>query len=263
MPPTRTYARIRAGEVMCFAELLDELCVELDAAPWLNGRLTGRSWRRDAVRFLAPVTPSKIVCVGLNYREHIAESVGVLGALAPPADPLLFLKPSSAIVGPGEPIRYPKGVTRLDPEAELGVVIGRELRRASAAEAAEGIAGLTVFNDVSARNYQKSDGQWTRAKGFDTFAPVGPVVVCGLASEHRIIELRVNGELRQRGDTADLIVAVPELLRYISGIMTLYPGDLIATGTPAGIAPVSVGDQISISIDGIGTLDNPVAEDHD
>lgn len=263
MAPHRTYARIRAGEVTCFAELLDGQCVELDAAPWLNGRLTGRSWRRDAVRFLAPVTPSKIVCVGLNYREHIAESVSVLAGQAPPADPLLFLKPSSAIVGPDEPIRYPKGVTRLDPEAELGVVIGRELKRASAAQAAEGIAGLTVFNDVSARNYQKSDGQWTRAKGFDTFAPVGPVVVSGLASEHRIIELRVNGELRQRGDTADLIVAVPELLRYISGIMTLYPGDLIATGTPAGIAPVSVGDQISISIDGIGTLDNPVAEDHD
>ena len=263
MPPSTTYARIRASDATCFAELLDDQCVELDGAPWLNGRPTGRSWRRDSVRFLAPVTPSKIVCVGLNYRAHLAESVSVLAGQAPPADPLLFLKPPSAIVGPGEPIRYPKGVTRLDPEAELGVVIGRELKRATAAQAAEGIAGLTVFNDVSARNYQKSDGQWTRAKGFDTFAPVGPVVVAGLASEHRIIELRVNGELRQRGDTADLIVAVPELLRYISGIMTLYPGDLIATGTPAGIAPVSVGDQISISIDGIGTLDNPVAEDHD
>ena len=261
MPQSRVYARIRAGEVTCFAEWVADHCLELDSAPWLGGSPTGRRWQHAEVRLLAPVTPSKIVCVGLNYREHIAESVSVLAGQVPPSDPLLFLKPSSAIVGPGEAIVYPRGVTRLDPEAELGVVVGRPLKHASIDEATEAIAGLTVVNDVSARNYQRSDGQWTRAKGFDTFAPVGPFVVAGLESGGRIIECRVNGELRQRGDTTDMIVAVPGLLCHISSIMTLFPGDLVATGTPAGIAPVVAGDRISISIDGIGTLENYVAED--
>jgi len=199
--------------------------------------------------------------VGLNYAEHVAESATVLPAGRRPDEPLLFLKPPSAVVGPGEPIRYPAGVTRLDPEAEMAVVIGQRLRHASLEQAAGGIAGVTAFNDVSARNYQRSDGQWTRAKGFDTFAPVGPVVVAGLALEGRIVECRVNGMRRQRGDTTDLIVPVPELLRYITRIMTLEPGDVVATGTPAGVAPVSVGDRIAISVEGVGTLENPVAEE--
>ena len=261
MPNVRVFARIRFEEAARFVECLDEACAELDAAPWLGGRVTGRRWPRSQVHLLAPVLPTKIVCVGLNYREHIAESTVVLSGAKPPDEPLLFLKPPSAVIGPGEAIRYPAGVTRLDPEAELAVVIGRRLRHASLAEAREGIAGLTAFNDVSARNYQRSDGQWTRAKGFDTFAPLGPVVVAGLPSEGRIVECRVNGALRQRGDTADLIVPVPSLIRHISRIMTLEPGDIIATGTPAGVAPVNVGDRIEVSVEGIGTLENPVMEE--
>ncbi len=256
MSRARVFARIRSDGVARFVELFDDACIELDAAPWLGGRETGRRWPRAGVPLVAPVVPTKIVCVGLNYQEHVAES-----ATVPPAEPLLFLKPPSAVIGPGEAIRYPAGVTRLDPEAELAVVIGRRLRHASAAEASVGIAGLTAFNDVSARNYQRSDGQWTRAKGFDTFAPLGPVVVAGLPAEGRIVECRVNGALRQRGNTADLIVAVPDLIRHISRIMTLEPGDIVATGTPAGVAPVSTGDRVEVSVDGIGTLENPVMED--
>jgi 2-keto-4-pentenoate hydratase/2-oxohepta-3-ene-1,7-dioic acid hydratase in catechol pathway len=246
---------------VCFAERFDDAFVELDPAPWLGGRETGRRWPHADVELVAPSVPSKIVCVGLNYREHIAESATVLAGGAPPVEPLLVLKPPSAVIGPGEPIRYPVGVTRLDPEAEQAVVIGRRLRHASLAESSEGIAGLTAFNDVSARNYQRSDGQWTRAKGFDTFAPLGPVVVAGLPSEGRIVECRVNGALRQRGNTADLIVPVPALIRHISRIMTLEPGDIIATGAPAGVAPVNAGDRIEISVDGVGTLENPVQEE--
>jgi 2-keto-4-pentenoate hydratase/2-oxohepta-3-ene-1,7-dioic acid hydratase in catechol pathway len=261
MPHVRVFARIRSAGITGFAELFDDVCAELDAAPWLGGRETGRRWPRSSVELLAPVVPSKIVCVGLNYREHIAESATVLPGGAPPAEPLLFLKPPSAVIGPGEAIRYPAGVTRLDPEAELAVVIGRRLRHASLEESSAGMGGLTAFNDVSARNYQRSDGQWTRAKGFDTFAPVGPVVVAGLPAEGRIVECRVNGALRQRGNTADMIVSVPGLIRHISRIMTLEPGDIIATGTPAGVAPMSAGDRVEVSIDGIGTLVNLVTED--
>ena len=140
-------------------------------------------------------------------------------------------------------------------------MIGRRLRHASLAEAADGVAGVTCFNDVSARNYQRSDGQWTRAKGFDTFAPIGPTVMLGLDPRGRSVECRVNGAVRQRGNTADLIVPVPALVRHISRIMTLEPGDVIATGTPAGVAPIAVGDRVEVWVDGVGILENPVVED--
>ena len=261
MPRVREFARLRFADAFVYAESSDDAWIELDAAPWLDGRATGRRWPRGSATLLAPVTPSKIVCVGLNYAAHVAESATVVPAGAAPGEPLLFLKPPSAVIGPGDAIRYPTGGTRLDPEAELAVVIGRRLRHASLEQAAAGIAGLTAFNDVSARNYQRSDGQWTRAKGFDTFAPIGPVVVAGLAAEGRSVECRVNGAMRQHGNTSDLIVPVPELVRYISRIMTLEPGDVIATGTPAGVGPVQVGDRVEVSVDGIGTLENPVTEE--
>jgi 2-keto-4-pentenoate hydratase/2-oxohepta-3-ene-1,7-dioic acid hydratase in catechol pathway len=210
---------------------------------------------------LAPVVPTKIVCVGLNYRAHVEESATVLpGAAAhtAPAEPLLFFKPPSAVIASGEAIVYPVGVTRLDPEAELAVVIGRRARAVSEREAMAYVAGLTCFNDVSARNYQRQDGQWTRAKGFDTFAPIGPWLAEGLAPEALEVTCRVNGVTRQHGRTADLLVPVPALIRFISSIMTLEAGDIIATGTPAGIAPVEVGDRIEVEIGGIGVLENRV-----
>lgn len=235
--------------------------LRLDAPPWLDGRETGEHDPASRVTLLAPVAPGKIVCVGLNYRAHVAESATVLpGAVAhtAPAEPLLFLKPPSAAIGSGEAIRYPPGVTRMDPEAELGVVIGRRARAVPEREAMRHVAGLTCFNDVSARNYQRQDGQWTRAKGFDTFAPVGPWIAVGLEPEGLEVACRVNGVERQRGNTADLLFPVPALIRFISSIMTLEAGDLIATGTPAGVAPVEVGDRIEIEVGGIGVLENRV-----
>jgi 2-keto-4-pentenoate hydratase/2-oxohepta-3-ene-1,7-dioic acid hydratase in catechol pathway len=230
----------------------------LSAPPWLGGHETGHHDAEDAVTLLAPVVPTKIVCVGLNYRAHIAESASVVPGAAPPQEPLLFLKPASAVIGSGQPIVYPTGVTRMDPEAELGVVIGRRARAVSEGEAMTCVAGLTCFNDVSARNYQRQDGQWTRAKGFDTFAPVGPWVAVGLAPDRLEVACRVNGNPRQRGNTADLLFPVPALISFISRIMTLEPGDVIATGTPEGIAPVDVGDRIEVEVGGVGVLENRV-----
>jgi 2-keto-4-pentenoate hydratase/2-oxohepta-3-ene-1,7-dioic acid hydratase in catechol pathway len=244
------------GAVHC-GRLEDGEFARLTAAPWAGGRETGERDAASAVRLLAPVVPTKIVCVGLNYRAHIAESVTGQHT-GPPPEPLLFLKPPSAVVASGDAIRYPKGVTRLDPEAELAVVIGRRARAVPRAHALDHVAGLTCFNDVSARNYQRSDGQWTRAKGFDTFAPLGPWVAVGLEAEGLAVECRVNGVLRQIGDTSDLLFPVAELVRFISSVMTLEPGDVIATGTPAGVAPVAVGDRIEVQIEGIGVLENRV-----
>jgi 2-keto-4-pentenoate hydratase/2-oxohepta-3-ene-1,7-dioic acid hydratase in catechol pathway len=229
----------------------------LSAAPWEGGRETGERDPASSVRLLPPVAPTKIICVGLNYRAHIAESV-TGSQTGPPPEPLLFLKPPSAVLSSGEAIRYPPGVTRLDPEAELAIVIGRRARAVPRERALEYVAGFTCFNDVSARNYQKSDGQWTRAKGFDTFAPLGPWIAVGLEADGLAVECRVNGERRQHGNTRDLLFPVPELIRFISSIMTLEPGDVIASGTPAGVAPVVVGDRIEVEIEGIGVLENRV-----
>jgi len=252
-------ARYLARDGIHHGRLADEGLVRWSAAPWQGGRELATVDPRDAVRLLAPVTPTKIVCVGLNYREHIAESQSVLPGAAAPAEPFLFLKPPSAVVGPGEPIRLPPGVTRMDPEGEMGVVIGRRARAVDESEALGHVAGLTCFNDVSARNYQKTDGQWARAKGFDSFAPIGPWVALGLDPSARGVECRVNGARRTFGNTRDLLFPVPVLIAHISRIMTLEPGDVIATGTPAGVAPIAIGDRVEVEVEGVGVLENPVA----
>jgi len=197
--------------------------------------------------------PSKIVCVGRNYADHARE----LGN-AVPERPLLFFKPPSAIIGPGDAIVLPAVSSQVEHEAEIGVVVGRRLRDASPDEAEGAIGGFACVNDVTARDLQKSDGQWARAKGFDTFCPVGPDVVTGL--DWRTLEVigRVNGEERQRGTTAQMIFPIPQVLAYISGIMTLEPGDLVATGTPAGVGRLADGDVVEVEIPGIGVLSNPV-----
>jgi 2-keto-4-pentenoate hydratase/2-oxohepta-3-ene-1,7-dioic acid hydratase in catechol pathway len=256
-PPTR-FARYRLDTLETWGRLAGETLARLSAAPWEGAVESGQVDALESVRLLAPALPTKIVCVGLNYRAHIAESQTVLPDAKSADEPLLFLKPPSAVIGPGDAIRYPPGVTRLDPEAELAIVIGRRASRVSAEEAPGFVAGYTCFNDVSARNYQRSDGQWARAKGFDTFAPIGPWLVSGVDPAALEVTCRVSGELRQRGHTRDLIFPVPELIRHISHIMTLEPGDVIATGTPAGVAPVQVGDRIEVAIDGIGVLENSV-----
>ncbi|MBI1798925.1 MAG: fumarylacetoacetate hydrolase family protein [Candidatus Eisenbacteria bacterium] len=228
------------------------------AAPWQGGTRSGEREPRARATLLTPCEPTKIVCVGLNYREHIAESASVVPSTSERADPLLFLKPPSAALPAGGAIRYPAGVTRLDPEAEMAIVIGRRARAVSASEAVPCIAGVTAFNDVSARNYQRSDGQWTRAKGFDTFAPFGPWIAIGLDPGSLWVECRVNGERRQRGHTSDLLFSPAFLVHYISHIMTLEPGDVIATGTPAGVAPIAPGDRVEVEVEGVGVLENRV-----
>jgi 2-keto-4-pentenoate hydratase/2-oxohepta-3-ene-1,7-dioic acid hydratase in catechol pathway len=200
------------------------------------------------------INPSKIVCVGRNYAEHARE----LGNEVP-KQPMLFLKPPSALIGSGETILLPPASQRVEYEAEIGVILGAPLSHASDAEAERAIGGFICVNDVTARDLQKSDGQWTRAKGFDTFCPVGPTVAGGLDWRYLEVIGRVNGVERQRGKTSDMQFSIPFLLAYISGIMRLERGDLIATGTPAGTGQLSEGDQVEVEIPGIGTLKNTVA----
>ena len=202
------------------------------------------------------LNPSKIICVGRNYVEHARE----LGHPVPER-PLLFLKPPSALIGDGEAIVLPAASAQVEHEAEIGVVIGRRLRAAAPAEARRAIRGVTCVNDVTARDLQRSDGQWTRAKGFDTFCPAGPRVrELDAAFELASLEVvcRVNGAERQRGAARDMVFPVAELVAYISSIMTLEPGDLVVTGTPAGVGPLVAGDTVEVEVSGVGTLRNPV-----
>lgn len=252
-------ARYSCGDDIHYGRVDGGDFVRWSGAPWHGGAETGARDARARSRLLAPSEPTKIICVGLNYPAHAAESATVLPPERP-AEPLLFMKPPSAVIAHGEPIRYPPGVTRLDPEGEIAVVIGRRCRRVTADRAMESVAGLTCFNDVSARNYQRQDGQWTRAKGFDTFAPLGPWVALGLDPRGLTVECRVQGVRRQIGNTRDLTFTIPVLVSYISSIMTLEPGDVIATGTPAGVAPVVIGDRIEVEVEGVGVLENPVEE---
>jgi 2-keto-4-pentenoate hydratase/2-oxohepta-3-ene-1,7-dioic acid hydratase in catechol pathway len=197
--------------------------------------------------------PGKIVCVGRNYREHAKE----LGNDVPTA-PLLFLKPPSAVIAPGAAIVMPKASQRVDFEGEVGVVIGTTLRRATPAQCTAGIRGVVALNDVTARDLQKSDGQWTRGKGFDTFCPIGPLSAGVPPLDAITVVTRVNGEEKQRASSAEMVFSIPELLSYISHIMTLEPGDVVATGTPAGIAPLQPGDVVEVELVGLSIVRNPV-----
>jgi 2-keto-4-pentenoate hydratase/2-oxohepta-3-ene-1,7-dioic acid hydratase in catechol pathway len=206
------------------------------------------------VRLLAPCSPTKITAVGLNYRDHAEEM-----KLDIPEEPLLFMKPSSSIIGPGDTVRMPSASKRVDYEAELGVVIGRTAYKIPRENAWDYILGYTCLNDVTARDLQGKDGQWTRGKGFDTFCPIGPVIETGLDPSDITVEAYLNGERKQSSSTRNLIFDVSRLVSFISSIMTLFPGDVIATGTPSGVGPMESGDRIEIQVEGIGSLINPVA----
>jgi 2-keto-4-pentenoate hydratase/2-oxohepta-3-ene-1,7-dioic acid hydratase in catechol pathway len=206
-----------------------------------------------SVRLLAPCRPTKIVCVGRNYREHARE----MGSDLPDA-PLLFFKPPSAVLDPGAHIVYPRQSTRVDFEGELAVVIGRRCRDVAKKDALSVIRGYTAFNDVTARDLQKTDGQWARAKGFDTFAPTGPCIADGLDPSTLRIRTLLNGEIRQDALTRDMIFDVPTLIEYVSAAFTLEAGDIIATGTPSGVGPMRPGDHVQVEIEGIGVLENRV-----
>lgn len=228
----------------------------LGGAPWKGGEATGELLKMNEIALLAPVEPSKIVCIGLNYHAHVAAS---FSAEKPPEEPLMFLKPPSSVIGPGDKIVHPPQSERVDYEAELGVVIGKKAMKVPVEEAEQFIFGFTCVNDVTARDLQKKDGQWSRAKGFDTFCPVGPWIVSGLDHRDVLVEGILNGTVMQSGRTAQMIFNIPFLISYISQAMTLMPGDLISTGTPSGIAPMKPGDTIEVRIEGIGTLANSMA----
>jgi len=248
------YCRCQLDRKTFWAVEEGEQVAELSRAPWQGGERTGKTFPRSEVRLLAPVAPSKIVCVGRNYRAHAKE----LGN-QPPREPLIFLKPPSAIIGPDEAIVYPPQSERVDYEGELALVIGRRCRNLKPSDdPLSFVFGFTCLNDVTARDLQKADGSFTRGKGFDTFCPVGPMVATGLDPAHLILETYVNGQRRQRGQVSEMIFSLDAIMRFISGVMTLEPGDLIATGTPAGVAPLSVGDTVEVAIEGIGRLRNKV-----
>jgi len=222
--------------------------------PWNGLGRPGPTRSTSGLAWLTPCAPSKIVCVGRNYHAHIAE----LKHAVPP-EPLLFLKPPSALLPAGGVILLPSLSRRVDYEGELGVVIGRAARGVPEERALEHVLGLTCVNDVTARDLQERDGQWTRAKGFDTFAPVGPCLAIGLDASTLRVETFVNGERRQSAPVAQMIFGLARLISYISAAMTLLPGDLVSTGTPEGVGPLQNGDEVTVSIDGIGRLSNRVA----
>lgn len=216
---------------------------------------TGRSFPMGEVRFLAPCVPSKIVAVGLNYKDHITE----FGRTEVPTEPVIFMKAPSSVIAMGDPIVIPPEAGRVDYEAELGVVIGKKARRVSEADALNHVLGYTCVNDVTARELQKKDGQWTRAKSFDTFAPIGPWIAAGLPPQKLRVEAYVNQQLVQEGHTSQMIFSVAALVSFVSKVMTLLPGDVISTGTPKGVGPIKSGDLVEIFVEGVGRLRNPVA----
>ncbi len=225
----------------------------LTAEPWAGGLPEGPPVPLSEVTLLAPTVPTKVVAVGRNYRAHARE----LGNEVP-KEPLLFLKPSTAVVGPGAEIRIPEASREVHHEAELAAVIGRALTRVSAAEAKQGIFGWTCLDDVTARDIQRAEQHFTRAKGFDTFCPIGPVVETALDVAEAVITCRVNGEQRQRGFAKDMTVDPFALVSFVSHVMTLLPGDVVTTGTPEGVGPIHRGDWVEVEISGIGVLRNPV-----
>lgn len=216
-------------------------------------KFEGSAYSLDEVKLLAPCSPSKIVALGLNYRRHAEETKMDL-----PSVPLIFLKPATAVIGPGDEIVLPRGSGRVDYEGELGVVIGRKAKDVPGDRVKDYILGYTCVNDVTERHIQKADGQWTRAKGYDTFAPIGPWIETNVDPNDLKLETRLNGEIRQSSRTSDLIFGVAAVVSFISNVMTLLPGDVIATGTPSGIGRMNPGDVVEVSIEGIGTLRNTV-----
>ncbi len=242
-----TYGLIRGDELLP----LDGLPATAAVA---QQQVTGAPVALSAVRLLAPCQPTKIVCVGRNYVEHAAEH----GAEVP-AEPLLFLKPPSAVIGPGEAIVLNPLSNRVEHEAELAVVIGRRARNLTRENALDCVLGFTAANDVTARDLQRKDGQWSRAKGFDTFCPLGPWIETSLDWQDQLVTCRVNGVVRQQASTRIMVFDVPTLLAYITAFMTLEPGDVVLTGTPSGVSPLAAGDVVSVVVESVGELTNPVA----
>ncbi|MGZ4518533.1 MAG: fumarylacetoacetate hydrolase family protein [Mycobacteriaceae bacterium] len=226
---------------------------EIAEHPFGTPTFTGRSWPLPDVRLLAPILATKIICIGKNYADHAVEMGSV-----PPADPVIFMKPSTTIIGPNVPIVLPSNSSEVHYEGELAVVIGRPCKDVPAAKALDMVLGYTVANDVTARDHQAQDVQWTRGKSHDTFCPLGPWIETALDPSDLALRTQRDGETVQDSRTSLMLHDVPEIIEWISAVMTLLPGDVILTGTPAGVGPVTNGQTVSVSIEGIGTLTNPV-----
>ena len=247
-------ARFLDGERVAFGIVNNDEVAELDGDPFSSFKVLKACHRLSAVRLLAPCVPSKVVAVGLNYRDHAAEL-----KMEVPDEPIIFLKPPTTVIGPGEAIALPPASSQVDYEAELAVIVKDRIRSVSPDEAGGHILGYTCANDVTARDLQKKDGQWTRAKSFDTFCPLGPWIETDLDPADLLVESYLNGERRQSSRTSRLLFPVPYLVSFISSIMTLFPGDVILTGTPSGIGPMRPGDEVEGRIEGIGSLKNNVS----
>lgn len=245
--------RFQTGSETGYGLLVGREIQAIEGEPFDSIILIEKKYRLDEVKLLAPCLPSKIVALGLNYRSHAEETRNPV-----PESPLIFIKPTTAVIGPEDSIVYPPSSTRVDYECELAVVIGKTARMVTADVALNYVLGYTCLNDVTARDHQRDDVQWTRGKSHDTFAPMGPCIETELDPGNVTVETYLNGELKQRGNTRDLIFPVPELINFISNVMTLLPGDVIATGTPSGISPMQPGDTVEVKIDPIGTLRNSV-----
>jgi len=231
----------------------DLVITAMEGHPFAPFALVGEPRPLADVRLLAPVLPSKVVCIGKNYADHVTEMGG-----AAPADPVVFLKPSTSVVGPGDAIVLPRNSERVDHEAELGIVVGRLCREVPRARALDVVLGYTCGNDVTARDHQAADGQWTRGKSHDTFCPIGPWIETDMDASDVVVQARVDGELRQDGRTSLLLHDIPAVIEWVTAFMTLLPGDVILTGTPAGVGPITAGQTVSVTVGGVGTLTNPV-----
>lgn len=248
------FARVLHEDEYYWASIEGNYVRLIDAAPYEKWEYLGNEIKLAKAKFRAPATPSKIVCVGKNYAEHAAELDSTV-----PDHPILFIKPATCVNQPNGEIPYPNSVERLDYEGELAIVIGKRASRIKPQNAMEYICGFTILNDVTARDIQQKDVQWTRAKSYDGFAPIGPIIATEVHWEDTTITTRVNGEVRQSGSTADQIWKLPELLAFITEAITLEPGDIMSTGTPAGIGAMQIGDVVEIEIPEIGVLKNTVA----
>jgi 2-keto-4-pentenoate hydratase/2-oxohepta-3-ene-1,7-dioic acid hydratase in catechol pathway len=246
-------ARFTVEDEVDFGVVEGDEIAQITGHPFAPFTFTGYRYPIADIRLLAPIIPSKVVAVGKNYADHAKE----MGGEAPSA-PVLFLKPSTAVVGDGDAVQYPSSSERVDYEGELAVVMGRLCRDVPPERALDAVLGYTCANDVTARDQQAADGQWSRAKGYDTFCPLGPWIATNVDPADLEITTTLNGEVKQRARTSDMLHDVPTLISYISQVMTLLPGDVVLTGTPAGVGPMRVGDDVAVTVDGIGTLSNRI-----
>jgi len=259
MPRSHTrLARIATLDGPRWVTIENERLYTLAGSPYDRWEQGAEIGSLAAASLLAPAAPSKIICVGRNYPAHAAEHSAEV-----PSEPLLFFKPPSSLIGPGDPITLTPQSSRVEHEAELALVIGRRCRRVTPEKAWQAVLGITCANDVTARDLQRQDKLWTRAKGFDTFCPLGPWIVTGVTEQDAAdlqVTCRVNGEIRQQGRTSEMVFSPAQLIAYISSIMTLKPGDLLLTGTPAGVGPLAAGDTVEVEIETVGVLHNPVRD---